>query len=68
MRAKANQHDSDRSLQRTRQRFRYRMTEQNGSTRKGEQRQRVAQAQVGPCLTMSFTSLRRAAIEDTAAI
>ena len=68
MRAEVDQHDSDRGLERPRQFFRDGVAEQDSRAGKDEQRQRMAESPGQPCLTISPTSLRRAAIEDTAAI
>src|SRR4051794_25819985 len=68
MGAETDQHQSHRRFHRPRQVFRKRLTEQYRRPGNGEQRQRMAEPQVRPCLTMSPTWVRRAAMLETAAM
>ena len=68
MGAEADQHQADSSLIEPGNGFGDDQAEQDGAACKDEQRQRVAKPQVRPCLTISATWLRRAAMLETAAI
>jgi hypothetical protein len=63
-----DQHEADHGFDRLRYRFGNGAAEQDGGTRERKQGQRVAEPQVNPCLTMSPTWVRRAAILETAAM